>query len=261
MRHTADVYGRSMFAHVRSALEYPTEFWIMVAAGGLWQALQFTFITVLFGNIAAVAGWSYHEVLILVGFLSLSTAGAGLLWDGIWGLGSMVINGGMDYLIVRPAPVIVQIASRHLDLHAIGGATLGAAMVVYGWIGAGLGIAQIPVGLMLLVCAVVIQCALLTALCAINFWIKGHMPVFAWVAQDLQNDTMRLPLSMYPALVRQVATWAVPFAFASFVPVQILTGRVSAWWMIGTLAAVVANILIAAIVCRAGLRSYDSAGN
>lgn len=261
MRHTAAVYRHEMIAHVRSALEYPTEFWIMVAVGALSQALQFAFITVLFGNITAVAGWSYHEALILVGFLSLSTALAGLFWDGIWGLGSMVLNGGMDYLITRPAPVILQVASHHLDLHSIGGATLGIAMAAYGWVGAGLGPAQIPVGLILLACAVVIQSALQTTLCAINFWIKGHMPVFAWVAQDLQNDTMRFPLTMYPTLVRQIATWALPFAFISFVPVQILTGRASPWWAIGILAAVVVNVVVAGLVCRAGLRSYDSAGS
>ncbi|MFC3494836.1 ABC transporter permease [Glycomyces rhizosphaerae] len=261
MRHTAAVYGRSMLAHVRSALEYPADFWILITTGALSQVLQFTFITVLFANTPAVAGWSYHEMLILAGFLSLSTAAAGLFWDGIWSLGSMVLDGGLDYLIVRPSPVISQVASRHLDLHSIGGVTLGMAMVVYGWVGAGIGLAQIPVGLALLACASVIQCALLTALCAVNFWIKGHMPVFAWVAQDLQNDTMRFPLTMYPTAVRQIATWALPFGFATFIPVQILTGRDSPWWLIGTIAAVVVTLVIAVLVSRVGLRSYDSAGS
>ncbi|MCH7230136.1 ABC-2 family transporter protein [Glycomyces sp. L485] len=261
MRHTAAVYGRSLAAHVKSTMEYPADFWIMASSGALWQVLQFAFISVLFANITTVAGWGYHEMLILAGFLGLSGGSSALFWDGIWSTPSMIVKGELDYRIVRPAPVMVQVASSHIGMQSFGEVTLSSAMLVLGWTGAGLGLDMLPLALLLLACACVIQCALLTAMCAIGFWVKGHFPAFAWIAVDLQRDVMRFPLGIYPPLVRLAATFMLPFAFASFVPVQILMGRLPAWWMTGTIAVTVVMVGIAVAVFRAGLRSYDSAGH
>jgi ABC-2 type transport system permease protein len=261
LRHAAAVYGRAITAHVRSTLEYPADFWIMASAGGLWQVLQFAFITVLFGNISSIAGWGYHEMLILAGFLGLSGAATALFWDGIWSTPRMVVTGDLDYRITRPAPVMIQVGSSNIGMQAFGEITLSAAMLVYGWIGAGLGFGMVPLALFLLVCAFIIQCALLTATCAINFWLKGHMPVFAWIQNDLQRQMMTYPLGVYPTIVQRALTWALPFAFASFIPVQVLIGRLDLWWFVGTPAAAVVMVVIAVLAYRAGLRNYDSAGH
>ena len=261
MLHSAAVYGRAIFAHVRSALEYPADFWVMASAGGLWQVLQFAFITVLFGSVTSVGGWGYHEMLILAGFLSLSTAGTAVFWDGIWSTPTQVLKGELDYRIVRPTPVVLQVAATHIGMQAFGELTLGVAMVTFGWIGAGIALHLLPLALLMLLCAFVIQCALFTVMSSVNFWLKAHFPVFTWITNDVQREVMRFPLGIYPALVRIVATFALPFAFASFIPVQILTGRLPVWWAIGTLGAAVATVVIAGIVFRAGLRSYDSAGH
>jgi ABC-2 type transport system permease protein len=261
VRHAAAVYGRSLAAHFRSMVEYPADFWVMVSSGALWQVLQFAFIAILFANVSAVAGWNYHEMLVLIGFLSLAGSATAVFWDGVWSIGSMVVKGDIDYRIARPAPVIVQVASAHIGMQAFGELTLGVAMFVYGWIGAGLSPSLIPVALLLLACGIVIETALLTALCAINFWIKGGMSVFAFLMIDLQENVMRFPLGIYPAAVRVAATFVVPVAFASFIPVQILTSRLSEWWLVGPPLAAAATVAVAALVVRGGLRSYDSAGH
>jgi ABC-2 type transport system permease protein len=261
LRHTAAVYGRAITAHIRSTLEYPADFWVMTSAGGLWQLLQFAFITVLFGNISAIAGWGYHEMLILAGFLGVSGGATAIFWDGIWNTPKMVLSGDLDYRITRPAPVLVQVGSSHLGMQSFGEVTLSVAMLAYGWVGAGLGFAEIPLALFLLVCAFVFQCGTLTATCAINFWLKGYQPVFAWIQQDLQGQTMRFPLDVYPKVVHRALTWVLPFAFASFIPVQVLIGRLDLWWFLGTPAVAVITVAIAVLAYRAGLRNYDSAGH
>ena len=260
-RHAFAVYRRSLAAHFRSMVEYPADFWVMSSAGALWQILQFAFITILFANVSAVAGWGYHEMLVLVGFLTLGGATTAVFCDGVWSIGELVIKGDMDYRITRPAPVIVQVASLHVGMQAFGELTLGAAMLAYGWIGASLSPALIPLALFMLACSIVIETAVLTALCAVNFWVKGSMSVFAFLVNDLQNDVLRFPLGIYPAAVRLVATFVVPLAFVSFVPVEVLTGRASEWWALGPPLAAAATVAVAVLTVRGGLRSYDSAGH
>ncbi|GAB4002403.1 hypothetical protein GCM10029992_40520 [Glycomyces albus] len=61
--------------------------------------------------------------------------------------------------------------------------------------------------------------------------------------------------------MRALLTFAIPLAFASFVPVEILNGRASAWWLLGPPVAAVLLVALTLCIFRAGLRSYDSAGH
>lgn len=260
-RHVFAIYWRSLAAQIRSVFEYPADFWVMASAGAIWNILQFAFLAVLFATVPDVAGWGFHEMLLLSGLLSVAGGANALFADGVWSTGSFVIKGDIDYRITRPAPVVVQVASSHLGLQAFGEILLGLAMFGYGWFGAGLGLAWLPIGVLALVCAGIIQCALVTALCAVNFWVKGPMSIFAFLMIDLQGNSMRLPLGIFPVAVRIVALFVVPVAFVNFVPIAVMTGHLSGWWLIGTPLTALVSLLLAAGVYRLGLRAYDSAGH
>ena len=260
-RRTVGFYARATFAHIRSIVEYPADFWVMFASGSMWQILQFAFLSVLFANVPAVEGWGFHEMLLLGSFLTLSGSLTAVLFDGLWSLGGFVIKGDIDYRITRPAPVILQVASAQMGMQGFGEMALGTAMLVYGWVGAGLSPLWIPVALFLIACGVVIQAALVAVACGLNFWVKGVVSVFGLMLSDLQGSAMRMPLGLFPVTVRLVATFLVPVAFVNFIPVEILTGRAPAWWIAGPPLVAVLTAGLAALVYRLGLRSYDSAGH
>jgi ABC-type uncharacterized transport system permease subunit len=261
VRHVLAMYWRSLAAQIRSIFEYPADLWVMVSAGAMWNLLQFAFLAVLFANVPDVAGWGFHEMLLLSGLLAVAGGANAMFADGVWSTGSFVIKGDIDYRITRPAPVITQVASSHLGLQSFGEVVLGLLMLGYGWIGAGIGLAWVPVGVLMLVCAGVIQSALVTALCAVNFWIKGPASIFAFLMIELQGQSMRLPLGLFPVAVRIITLFVVPIAFVNVVPVAVITGHLSVWWLVGTPLTAVASLLLAAGVYRLGLRSYDSAGH
>lgn len=260
-RHVGGVYGRAIVAQIRAITEYPADFWVMASAGLMWNLLQFAFLTVLFATVPDVAGWDYHEMLMLSGLLSAAAGSTALLCDGVWSTGQMVLKGEIDYRMTRPAPVVVQVATTHIGMQGFGEVAFGLVMAVYGWIGAGLGLAEAPVGVLALVCAILIECALITVFCAVNFWIKGPMSPFAFMLIDLQNSAMTMPLGLFPSGVRIVTMFVVPVAFVNFVPVAVLTGHLPAWWLVGTPLAAIAALLAAVGVYRLGLRSYDSSGH
>ncbi|MFG3341503.1 ABC transporter permease [Glycomyces sp. NPDC048151] len=260
-RHVFAIYWRTWFAQIRAIAEYPADLWVMATAGAVWNVLQFAFLAVLFANVPDVQGWGYHEMLLLSGLLSVAGGCNALFWDGAWSTGGYVIRGDIDYRITRPAPVIVQVGSSHIGMQSLGEVAFGTAMFVYGWIGAGIGLAAVPIGVLAVVCAAVIQSALVTALCAVNFWIKGGQSIFAFLLIELQGNAMKMPLGIFPTAVRLVAMFLVPVAFINFVPVAVLSGHMSAWWLAGIPAAVIGSVLLAVGVYRLGLRAYDSAGH
>ncbi|HEX2143958.1 MAG TPA: ABC-2 family transporter protein [Glycomyces sp.] len=259
--HAAGVYRRSIGAYLRSIAEYPADFWVMAIAGSFWQIVLFSFLSILFANVTAIAGWDYHEMLVLAGFLAVSWSSTALLWDGIWETGRMIVQGDMDYRLTRPAPVLIQVGSNHVGFQVFGDVAVGLVMITIGWTGAGLGLAAVPIGLYLLLCAAVIQASLLTIANATNFWIKGRTPVIAFMLTELQNEAMRFPLTVFPTAVRITLTFGLPLAFASFVPVQILTGRLDPAWLAAPPIAAAATAALAVWIFKMGVKAYDSSGH
>ncbi|MCD0444884.1 ABC transporter permease [Glycomyces sp. A-F 0318] len=244
-------------------MEYPGDFWIMAVSGLMLQAMNFGFLAVLFTRIDTVAGWSYHEMLVLSGFISVVMALVEGGWDGVWTIGRMVVEGDLDYRITRPAPVSVQIGSSAIGMQAFGNLTAGLAMAAYGWIGAGIGFdpVTLAVAVPLFASAVAIQASYLTILNGLGFWLKGRYGSFAYAAVQLQHSVGRYPMSIYPAAIRAAFTVGLPFAFVNFIPAQILTGRVPLAWAVLPPIAAAALVGLSALVLRLGLRSYDSAGH
>lgn len=260
-RHALAVYWRTWFAQIRSIVEYPADLWVMASAGAVWNILQFAFLAVLFANVPDVAGWGYHEMLMLSGLLSVAGGCNALFWDGAWSTGSMVIKGDIDYRITRPAPVMMQIGASAIGMQAATKATTSALMVIVGWTGAGICAAMLPAALLLFACAVIIQLTVTTSLCCVSFWMRGPSVPFAFLGAQVQENATRLPLHVYPGAVRAALTWVVPFAFVNYVPVSILTGGLPSWWIAipPLMAAALAGLTI--VVARAGLAKYESAGN
>nr|BFF26770.1 hypothetical protein GCM10025732_47350 [Glycomyces mayteni] len=209
-RHVAAAYFRQLSAHLRSYGEYPADFWVMMGAGLVYQVLVFAFFTLLFANVDTIAGWDYFEMLMLVGFLSLSRSSISLLWNGIWDTGKLVVGGNLDYQLCRPVPVLFQVASGQFGAQGFGNASIAIATIAVGWIGAGISPWGLPVALLLLGCAVVINVSIVTIGNAVNFWAKGRSSTVASAVMKAQEELVRYPLEIYPVAVRASLTFVLP---------------------------------------------------
>jgi ABC-2 type transport system permease protein len=261
MRHTAAVYVRLISAQFRSITEYPADFWTMVSVALVQQAAQLAFIAVIFAQITTLDGWGFPEMLLLIGFMVLTDSVTEVGWDGMWRVGRMIVDGGLDYAIVRPAPVMMQIGSSAIGMQSAANLATGATMIAIGWSGAGIAPSMIPAAVLLFLCAVVVQLAIITTMNCANFWLKGPSPIFAWLTAQTQETATRFPLTIYPRAVRALLTWAVPLAFVNYVPVQILTGELPLWWLAIPPAVALALVGVAVLVARAGIGRYESAGH
>ncbi|WP_205325712.1 ABC transporter permease [Glycomyces sp. YM15] len=261
MRHTAAVYTRLITAQFRSITEYPADFWTMISVALVQQAAQLAFIAVIFAQITTLDGWGFPEMLLLIGFMVLTDSVTEVGWDGMWRVGRMIVDGGLDYAVVRPAPVMMQIGASAIGMQSAANLATGATMIAIGWSGAGIAPSMIPAAILLFLCAVVVQLTIITTMNCANFWLKGPSPIFAWLTAQTQETATRFPLTIYPRAVRALLTWAVPLAFVNYIPVRILTGALPAWWL--AIPPMVALVLFGAavLVAKAGLRRYESAGH
>lgn len=254
------LYRRSLGAHVRATLEYHADFWIMVLAGLIGPAVGMAFLGAVFAQVPQLNGWRLAEVVLLYGLVTVTDGLAGILFDGVWQIGQLVNRGGLDYLLVRPYPVVLQVMSAQVGFSGVGGVMIGTAMT--GWALTHVDVAWTPltvlVSVVLFTSALAIRVAITLASNAVSFWAKGPSTLFAVAVHHL-GELTRYPVTVYGVALRVLVTAVVPFAFVAFFPARwLLHGdRVG---LLGPLVAT-ACLGLALLMFRRGLRRYESAGH
>ncbi|MGW9304020.1 ABC transporter permease [Streptomyces cyaneofuscatus] len=260
-------YGLIVAMWVRSTMAYRASF-VMTTFGNL-AATAFDFLTIvlMFTHVDALAGFTLPEIALLYGVSATAFGLCDLLLGSMERLGRRVRDGTLDTLLVRPVPVLAQVAADRFALRRIGRILQGLAVLVYALVT--LDIAWTPLKVALLPVMVISGAAVFGAV-----FVAGA--AFQFVAQDASQVQSAFTyggatLLQYPPtifakdLVRGV-TFVVPLAFVSWLPTLYVLDRdypldLPQW--VAFLAPVVAVAVgaLAGVAWRAALRTYRSTGS
>jgi ABC-2 type transport system permease protein len=262
VRHTR-LYLRLLGTHFRASLEYEADFWIMAAGAAMTQIAGFAFIAAVFAKVPSINGWSFWTVVLLFGMVGLSEGIGNLFFEGMWAVAGLKHQGELDYLLVRPYPVVLQILSSQVGLNGIGNVLTGTAMIAAGLahLDVAWSVGHVLIAVVLLVSALTVRIGIMLACSSATFWMEGPGSMFMFAVHQA-GDLVRYPLAIYPAALKAVLGVILPFAFVSFFPISWLTGE-GGTGMIGLFTPLVAVACVAAglFALRRGLLRYESAGN
>jgi ABC-2 type transport system permease protein len=262
-RRLARLYRRSLGAHLRAALEYESDFWLLVVAAILTQVVGLVFLGAVFSRVPDINGWRFADVVLIFSMVVVAEGVGSLFFEGTWRLALRINQGELDYMIVRPYPVILQVMSCDLGFNGVGNLVTGGAM--FGWAVTRVDVDWSPLlvlgGLVLLASAVLIRVAINLASNATAFWLVGPFSLFAFAMHQV-GELAKYPLTVYASGVRAALTFVVPFGFVSFFPASAVLGHGSVSWA-GWLTPLVAAYClgVAVLVFHRGLRRYESAGS
>ncbi|MFB6394441.1 ABC transporter permease [Polymorphospora lycopeni] len=256
------IYRRLLGAHLRAVLEYRADALLTIGAAVLGQLAGLVFVATIFRQVPVLEGWTQWEVLCVCAMVMLAEGIGSLFFEGAWHLSGMVNLGALDYLLVRPYPVVLQVTGAAVGVNGLGNVVFGALLLAVS-VGR-VDVAWSPVTVLwaglLLVSGLLVKTAVNLATNALAFWLLSPSNSIA-VSVHMLGDLARYPLTVYGTGVRSLLT-VVPVAFVGYFPAAALLGKgVPA--TVGTLTPVVALACAfgAWRVFEAGLRRYESAGN
>jgi ABC-2 type transport system permease protein len=256
------LYVRLLGAHLRSLLEYEGDFWVMMAGTVLMQVVNVAFLSAIFAKVPAINGWSFWAVVAMFAMVAIAEGVGSLFFEGMWRLSWLINQGDLDYMMVRPYPIVLQVSSVQIGINGLsnivtGGLMLGFALshVDVAW-----SVGRVLLGVLVLLSAVVIKVSINLATNAVSFWMQSPSPLFAMAVHQV-GDLARFPLSVYPLALKAALGFALPFAFVSFFPVSYLLGHGSSWVGLLTPLVAVYCVLVSWWIFSRGLRRYESAGN
>jgi len=263
MRRMLWLYRRQLGAHIRAALQYEADFWLLIAAAVLTQVVGVAFLTAIFTKIPDLKGWTFWDILLIYAMVSITEGVTSLFFEGMWHLARSINQGELDYVLMRPYPVVGQVMGSQVGFHGLGTLVTGGILLGMGLAHTTIAWSPVTVALavVLLVSGVVVRVAIALATNAVSFWIAGPFSVFAYAMHQV-GDLARYPITIYAMGVRLAIGLAIPFAFGSFFPMAFLLDHGNAAW-VGLLTPLVAGycVVVAWWAFRRGLRRYESAGN
>ncbi|MFK0168375.1 ABC transporter permease [Streptomyces sp. NPDC090306] len=252
---------------VRSTMAYPASFALTVLVNFASTTLDFVAILLMFSRVGVLGGYTLAEIALLYGLSGVAFGFADLLVGSAERLGRRVRDGTLDTLLVRPVPVLAQIAADRFALRRLGRVVQSG--LVLGWSLATLDVHWTPLKVLLLPVAVVSGAGIF---CAV--FLAGA--AFQFVAQDaaeVQNaftyggtTLLQYPPTVFAAEVVRGVTYVLPLAFVNWLPALYVLGRpyplpVPVWAAFCSPAVAVVCCAAAGLAWRVGLRSYRSTGS
>ncbi|MFD8969580.1 ABC transporter permease [Streptomyces sp. NPDC059568] len=260
-------YGLIVAMWMRSTMAYRASF--AMTAFGNFAATAFDFVAILlmFTHVDALGGYSLPEVAFLYGTSATAFGLADLLLGSMDRLGRRVRDGTLDTLLLRPVPVLAQVAADRFALRRLGRVTQGLLVLVYALVA--LDIDWTPVRVLMLPMMVVSGAAIFSAVfvagAAFQFWAQD--------AAEVQNSftyggttLLQYPPTVFAKDLVRGVTFVVPLAFVNWMPALYVLGREDPLGLpdaVAFLPPVVAGLscALAGLAWRAGLRTYRSTGS
>ncbi|WP_308401314.1 ABC transporter permease [Streptomyces sp. AC512_CC834] len=260
-------YGLIATMWIRSTMAYRTSFALTTFGNFAATALDFVAILLMFSRVDALGGWSLGEVAFLYGAAGVSFGLADLAVGSMERLGRRVRDGTLDTLLVRPAPVLAQVAADRFALRRLGRLAQGVLVLVYAlvlldidWTAAKL--LLMPV---MLLGGAGIFCAVFVAAAAFQFVAQDASEVSNAFTYGGTTMLQYPPTVFALDLVRGV-TFVMPLAFVNWLPAGYVLDRpfpldLPEWVAFTSPLVAVACCALAGLAWRAGLRSYRSTGS
>ncbi|MFD0368758.1 ABC transporter permease [Streptomyces sp. NPDC127114] len=253
---------------IRSTLTYRTSFALTLVSNLVVTFFDFVVILLMFGQVRGLGGFSFPEVAFLYGTSGTAFGLADLVMGSLPKMGKRVRDGTLDTFLLRPAPVLAQVAADRFALRRLGRITQGLIVLVWSLVLLD-GVTWTPVKVLLvpvmLLSGAVIFAAVMVLGASVLFWMQDAAEVTNSFTYGGNNLLQYPPTIFAQDLVRGVV-FVVPLAFVNWLPALYVLGRPAPEGVPGWTAF--ASPLVAAVCCavagwawRRGLRSYRSTGS
>lgn len=260
-------YGLIVAMWIKSTMAYRASFVMTTLGNFAATGLDFVAILLMFSRVDELGGWTLPEIAFLYGLTGVAFGLADLSLGSMERLGRRVRDGTLDTLLVRPVPVLAQVAADRFGLRRLGRVVQGA--LVLGYALATLDVDWTPVKVllmpMMLLSGAAIFCAVFVAGAAFQFVAQD--------ASEVQNaftyggtTLLQYPPTVFGKELVRGVTFVLPLAFVNWLPASHVLGRpypldLPEWVAFAPPLVAAACCALAGLAWRAGLKSYRSTGS
>ncbi|MDO8752912.1 MAG: ABC-2 family transporter protein [Anaerolineales bacterium] len=245
---------------VLNELQYRINFFIQLLQSFISVATGLIGLSLVFGQVDTLAGWSRPELLAVMGaHLLMGGVIRSIIQPNMERLMDDVRNGTLDFALTKPVDAQTLISVREFRFWQLVDVVVGFVVisVAFYQLKSTLDILQLLGFLSALIMGAIMLYCVWLMVTSISFWVIR--------VQEISNlfeglyAAGRWPVDIYPNWLRLGLTFLVPVAFAVTVPAQALTGRLTLQTWLGALVLTTLMLIVSRGIWKIGLRNYSGA--
>jgi len=251
-----------VLAHIKGLMQYKVDFLIGVFSTIALQGANLSLIWVIFQNVQDLKGYSYEHILFIYGTATLAKAINHIFFDNLWRLpDDYVKQGQMDRLLTKPLNPLFYLLAERFQQDGIGNLLIGIAVVRYAVtrLSFSFGLVTFPVYLTFVLMGGLLYGAINLITSSFAFRFVRVFPLIS-VIHNL-NEFTRYPIQIFNKFFKSLLTWVVPFAFASFYPVEAVLNGFETTYSYLIIPFSILFTIIAYQIWKWNLSAYSSTGS
>jgi ABC-2 type transport system permease protein len=244
------------------ALQYRWEFLLDGVFSIFWTITALLPLWLVFGERPVIAGYTYPEALVVVGFFTLLQ---GVLEGAIHPSLATVIDairtGTLDFVLLKPADAQFLVSTQRFSPWRAVNVLAGVGVLVYAFAALGRvpAAAHVALAALMLVLAIVVLYSMWILVVSAAFHV-GRIDNLRFLFLAI-FDAARWPSSVYRGVLSMVFTFVIPLALMTSYPAGALLGRLPWATVLGAWAGGLLFALAARGVWLLSIRRYTSASS
>jgi ABC-2 type transport system permease protein len=255
---------RLLFVYFRISVlnetAYRVNFFVQMFQSLLELGTALAGLGVIFSYTSSLGGWRPDQMLALVGVYFLIGGLISLvIQPGMSALIDSVRNGTLDFTLTKPEDAQLLVSIQRVAFFSLIDLLLGLGVLIAALarLGEKIGGWQAAAFVGVLLAGGVILYSFWLFLASLSFWfvrVENLLEIFRSM-----YEAGRWPVSLYPGWLRFGLTFIVPVAFATTIPAEALSGRLSNSTLLGALGLATVMFTLARLIWKLGLRRYSGA--
>jgi ABC-2 type transport system permease protein len=248
-------------------MEYRVSFFMQSLAHFLVTILEFVGIWALFQRFDSILGWSFYEIAVFYGMISIAFSINDSLTRGFDIFSRLIRNGDFDRYLLRPRGTILQLLGYEFTLKRVGRFSQGVVILLIGathlhvqWT-----TGKIFVMIWTLFSGVCLFMGLIIIQATLAFWTTETLEIMNILTYG-GIETAQFPVTIYLPWFRKFFTFVVPLACVNYFPVLLILEKpdplgTTALFQYISPAAGILFLLTGLVFWNVGLRHYSSTGS
>jgi ABC-2 type transport system permease protein len=259
-------YGRLLGVQVRvsavTAMQYRSDFLVRGFVTLLWMSVTLLPLFVVFGQRRAVAGWSFPEALVVVGWFALLRAVLeGGVSPSLTAVVEHVRRGTLDFVLLKPADAQFLVSTAKFEPWRVIDVAGAFAIFIYAFahLGRWPGPRELGLGVVFLALAIMVLYSFWILVVSAAFWVV-KVDNLSYLFQSL-FDAGRWPITVFKGALYYIFTFVFPLALMTTYPALALLGKLTATSAALAWAGGLAFAALARAVWLRALKMYTSASS
>ncbi len=249
-------------ASLALALQYRLEFVVEGLLALLWMAVTLVPLLVVFGTRGTVAGWTFAEMLVVLGwFVALKGVLEGTLSPSLMQVVEHVRKGTLDFVLLKPADAQLLVSLSKIEPWKIIDFIGAGVIFTYAFrqIGHRPALTDLLLAAALLFAAVLVLYSIAILVVSIAF-IAVRVDNLLYLFQSV-FDVARWPSSVFRGALAMIFTYVLPLALMTTYPALALLGKLTSRTAAGALLGALVFAGLARLIWLSSIRRYTSASS